>query len=59
MVLAPLDDDNVVTPIADGIVDLIVVASDVLDEHFLARALWSVDGNEQQVVSYLMQCSFR
>ena len=52
MVLTPFHDDDVISTVADGVVDLVVVASDVLDEHLLARAFRSVDCYEEEVVSW-------
>lgn len=57
MILTPLYDDNVITPISDSVVDLVVIASNVFDEHFLTRSLWSVNGDKEKIISYFKECS--
>lgn len=51
MIFAPLNNDNVVASIADGIVHLIVVVTQMFHEDFIARSFRSVNSDEEQVVS--------
>lgn len=46
VVVAPFYQQDVVATFAHQVVDLILVASGVLDEHFVAGSLWSVNANE-------------
>ena len=52
MIFAPLNDDNVVASIADGIVHLIVVVTQMFHEDFVAWSFRSVNSDEKQVVSW-------
>ncbi len=49
MIFSPFDDNNVISSIADGIVDLVAVVAQVFDKDLLARAFGSVDGHEEQI----------
>ena len=53
MIFSPFDDNNVISSIADGIVDLVAVVAQVFDKDFFARAFGSVDGNEEQIGTYV------
>lgn len=46
VVVAPFYQQDVVATFAHQIVDLVLVASGMLDEHLVAGSLWSVNANE-------------
>ena len=43
MILAPLDDDDVVSSVADGVVDLVVVVAQMFRKDLIARTFRSVN----------------
>lgn len=46
VVVAPFYQQDVVATFAHQVVDLVLVAAGVLDEHLVAGSLWSVNANE-------------
>lgn len=52
MIFSPLDDDDVVTSIADGVSNLVAVVAQVFNKDFLAWAFGSVNSHEEQVGTY-------
>lgn len=49
MLIAPLDDHDVVPPVSDDVPALIVVLAFVLELNFVARALGAVDADVEDV----------
>lgn len=51
MIISPLDNDNVLAPLAHQVAHVVVVAADVLHVNLLAGSLGSVNSNEDYVVT--------
>lgn len=51
MVITPLDDDNVFSPVSDDIPAFIVVLSFVLELDFIAGSFGAVDADVEDVVT--------
>lgn len=51
VVVAPLDDHNVVAAVFDHIVDLVEIATQVLDKYFITGSLGSIHTGVDQVVA--------
>ena len=49
MIFTPFDDENVISSVADGVVDLVVVVTDVFHKDFIARSFGSINSDKKKI----------
>ena len=52
VIFAPFDNDDMVSSISDGVVDLVVVLAQMFREDLVTGTFGSVDGDKQQIGTF-------
>lgn len=52
MVVAILNDEDIITALLDIVVDIVIIATGVLDLELFAWRLWPINSNIKNIVTY-------